>query len=93
MTKKEKFEVTVAAFEALLSKNKLWEAYLTNHNSHIPGRNKEQIYTDWKEWASSIPPYLWCSSAFAWDYTEQGYRIWMDFSYEWLLWICSNLNK
>lgn len=93
MTKKEKFEVSVAAFEALLSKNKLWLKYLVNFcNCTLKGRS-EEVYTDWKKWASLTPQDQWCAGAFGWNTTQQGRKIWKDLDYQWLIWICKNLKK
>lgn len=93
LSKFEKHDVAVAAFEALLGRNKLWEKYMTNFNHDRLHGHSTEIYTDWKAWASFTPPYQWCSSAFVWDYTTQGNDIWKNLDYEWLRWICQNLNK
>ena len=93
MTKKEKFEVAVAAFEALLGKHLLWEEYLTTFNLRRLGGTSSEIYIDWKEWASITPKHQWCQSAFVWDNTPLGHDTWRNFDYLWLMWICDNLNK
>ena len=93
MTKKEKFDVAVAAFEALLDKNKLWEEYLMNFSKCKLKGDLQEIYTNWKNWASSTPPYQWVAGGFIWDSTPQGHTTWHYFDYDWLKWICKNLNK
>lgn len=92
MTKKEKFNVAVAAFEELLGKHQLWEEYLTTFNLRRLGGTSQDIYADWKEWASSTPKYQWCQSAFIWEHTPLGHETWRNFNYNWLTWICENLN-
>lgn len=93
MTKKEKFNVTVATFEKLLSQNKLWREYYANIGEQNVCMDEDKIYTSWKEWALSVPPYQWVASAFIWDKTPQENETWMHFDYIWLQWICRNLNK
>lgn len=93
MKQEEKFEVAVAAFEALLHENKLWKEYFTNFNHSKSYRIQGEIYTSWKEWLTNAPMYQWLSGAFIWDRTQQGHSTWRDLDYEWLKWICKNLNK
>ncbi len=64
MTKNEKFEISVAAFEALLGKNKLWSEYLMNFCHCQLNGDSAGIYTDWKKWLSFTPQHQWLSSAF-----------------------------
>lgn len=93
MTKKEKFNVAVAAFEALLSRNELWEAYMVNFSKCQLKGDSQEIYTKWKNWALNIPQNDWISSAFFWQGTPQERETWMHLDYYWLQWICSNLNN
>lgn len=93
MTKQEKFDVAVAAFEALLKTDKLWREYFTNITTSKPNVITNEVYTSWKDWALNTPTYQWCSGAFIWDKTQQGHSIWRDFDYAWLKWICRNLNN
>lgn len=93
MKQEEKFEIAVAAFEALLGKNKLWEEYLLNFNKYNPHGHSEGIYTNWKQWAVNIPPYRWIASAFIWEDTRPLHYAWKELDYMWLVWICENLNN
>lgn len=93
MKRKEKFEVTAAAFEALLGNNQLWEEYMKHFNRDQLCGQSEEIYTDWKKWARDTPVYHWVSCAFVWSKTPHGRNTWIDFNYAWLLWICMNLNN
>lgn len=93
MTKKEKFDVAVAAFEALLGKNELWKAYLLNFNQCNQWYKSDEFYTSWKKWALHTRPFQWVASAFWWHETPQQHCVWRDLDYQWLQWICRNLNK
>lgn len=93
MTEKEKFNVAVAAFEALLGKNKLWEAYLMNFSKCELKGDSQEIYTNWKNWALLTPPYQWVAGAFIWDETPQEHETWQYIDYRWLQRICRHLNK
>lgn len=93
MTKQEKFEVTVAAFEALLEKHELWSAYLINYSRSHQISNSEGIYNVWKEWALYMPPYKWVACAFVWSDTPETKDPWRELDYNWLIWICENLDK
>lgn len=92
MTKKEKFDVAVAAFEALLSKNKLWEAYLLNFKQFNTDGDSTGVYTEWKKWANDTHLHQWVASAFVWNETQQHRYTWKELDYAWLQWICRNLN-
>lgn len=93
LSRSEKHDVAVAAFEALLGKNRLWKEYMTNFNHSKLGGTSTEIYTDWKAWASFTPLYQWCCGAFVWQDTPQEHDTWRDFDYEWHRYICRNLNK
>ena len=93
MTKKEKFEVAAAAFEALLGRNSMWKQYMQRFYLCKHLGNSDTIYTTWKKWAKSTPVHKWVKCAFVWSDTPQGHEIWRDIDYDWLTWICDNLNK
>lgn len=93
MTKKEKINVAVAAFEELLEKNKLWSEYLINFSRSHKISNLDGIYSLWKKWALNTPPYKWVASAFIWRETPETKYPWRELDYGWLIWICENLNK
>lgn len=93
MTKKEKFNVTVAAFEALLEKNKLWSKYMANFRRSNKINNSGIIYISWKEWASKTHPHKWLASAFIWEETPENVYPWRELDYAWLIWICENLDN
>lgn len=84
------FDVTVAAFEALIRRSELWEEFLIYFNRSNPDRNLGEPYASWREWAFQTPPFQWVASAFLWDTTPQGRYIWRDLDYNWLQWICRN---
>lgn len=92
MTKKEKFDIMVAAFEALLAKHKLWREYYTNFKQFNTDGDSAGAYTEWKKWAYDTHLYQWVASAFVWNETPQDQKIWRRFDYEWLKLICRNLN-
>lgn len=91
--KNNDINVVVAAFEALLEKNKLWSRYLINFSQSYHLSNSENIYSSWKEWALLTPPYRWVSDAFFWKETIETRYTWRELDYAWLIWICENLNK
>lgn len=93
MTEQEKFDVTVAAFEALLVKNGLWKEYLINFRKSNPYRKSEEKFAFWKEWALPTPPFQWISGAFVWDDTPEGHLTWKEMDYTWLRVFCRNLNN
>lgn len=93
MANQEKFNVTVAAFEALLKKNELRSAYLINFSKSHQISNSEGIYNVWKEWALKYPPCKWVACAFFWSGTPETQYAWRELDYEWLIWITRNLNK
>lgn len=93
MTKKEKFDVAVAAFEALLRNNKLWHEYLRNVCLGKNFDGSQTIYTTWKKWASNTPPYQWITGAFTWEATPQRHNTWRNLDYEWHRCICRKLNE
>ena len=90
MKQEEKFEIAVAAFEALLAKRNLWRKYYANLDAHILHHGSDEIYTDWKEWAKRTPIHKWIKCAFVWNDTPQGYNTWRLLDYAWLTWNCDN---
>lgn len=93
MTKKEKFEVAAAAFEALLGRNNLFNCYKKNFYLCKHLGSSDDIYTTWKMWAKDVPVHMWITGAFVWEETLQGHAAWHDIDYDWLRWLCANLNK
>lgn len=93
MTKQEKLDVTVEAFEAVLEQRKLRSAYLINFGKSYQISNLEKIYTLWKEWTLHTPPYQWVASAFIWEGTPERHCAWRNLDYTWLIWVSENLNK
>lgn len=93
MSKQEKFDVTVAAFEALLKERNLREEYFVTLNLRKFGGTSKEIYTDWKKWALQTQPYGWIECAFVWENTPLGYATWKNLDYAWLKWILRNLNN
>ena len=93
MTKKERFNVAVAAFEALLANSGLTKVYMDSFCCQRLGGQSDNIYTDWKNWASLTQVDMWLTAAFKWDYTSIDFESWRDIDYTWLRWICTNLIK
>lgn len=92
MIKKEKFDVTVAAFEALLTDQNLWNAYYVNFKETNGKDKSTETYTEWKKWAYATPPSKWVSCAFIWDETPQRHWTWREFEYRWLKRVCEYLK-
>ena len=93
MTKQEKFDVAVAAFEALLKECNLWEDYFVTLNQRKFEGTSTEIYTDWKKWALELHPSSWVVCAFVWENTPLGYATWRNLNYRWIKWVCRNLNN
>lgn len=93
MKQGENFEIAVAAFEALLRNNGLWEEYMKYFNLHQLDGQSEEIYTDWKKWARETHVYHWITCAFVWNQALHSRDTWKHLNFAWLLCICVNTNN
>lgn len=93
MTKKEKFEVAVARFEAFLSAGNLAEQYFLEFREEWLDGDSDENYTRWLRWAKERKPHLWVSAAFDWQNTSKGVDVWSNFDHMWLTWLCVILYK
>lgn len=93
MKQKEEFEVAVAAFQGLLSRNGVYLDYLSAwHRSHRCNYG-DTIRQCWIKWIDKRSPYDWLSSAFLWDAYNIPHQVWRDINRKWTEWISQNLNN
>lgn len=93
MTKKEKFNVAVAVFEAFLKRVNANTLYFKEWEEQNEYKGTTNVFYAWREWAKRWHPYLWISSAFTWNETDQGLNFWHTRHCMWKRYLKDNLNN
>ena len=93
MTKKEKFDVAVAAFEAFLKRENAYGSYFREWEVQNEYQGTANVFYAWREWAKRWDPSLWIQSAFTWSKTNQGIDFWYTRQCEWVICMRENLKK
>lgn len=93
MTRQEKFDVTVAAFEAFLKKENAHTFYFKEWKKQKKYHDAGNDFHIWRVWAKVIHPESWISGAFVWRDTEKGYNYCRTINAAWIIWYSKKLNN
>ena len=87
------FDVLVAAFEALLSRNGVRVDYYAMWARFRTLSYGDTIEQQWRTWAGNYDPSEWLFRAFMYDITNIPSCVWSDIESQWYGWISDSLNK
>lgn len=93
MTREEKFNVAVAAFEAFLKKGNAHTSYFQEWEKRKDYHGTANVFYAWREWAKSEKPSSWIIGAFVWRETDRGRTYWSTLHLAWKRYLKDNLNK
>lgn len=93
MTKEEKFDVSVSALEAMLTKRGIYLDYFSAWKISHGCDYGKTIRESWVYWLRHREPKFWISSAFKWSvYNIPGF-VWKNTNDDWQEWISANINN
>lgn len=93
LSKSEKHDVAVAAFEALLKQHGAHRAYFNAWELQHEYKGSANVFYAWKEWARMKNPIVWIQTAFVWSGTEKGFQFWYDMHITWIRNYRKNFKK
>lgn len=87
------FDVLIAAFDAMLSRNGIRLDYYATWAERHPVTYGSTLYQDWLRWAKLGSPKCWLLGAFDFFSTNIPNKVWINLSSQWLNYLKANLKK
>lgn len=93
MIEKEKFEVLVAAFEALLKQEGAHRSFFEEWAKSTDYKGTANPFFAWRESIKLAHPSVWLMYAFEWSRSKNGLGYWYVINKQWTSWLKRNLYK
>lgn len=93
LSRSEKHDVAVAAFEALLNKYGAHKEYFDEFRKYNKCDIASDTFCEWRSWAKMTDPLFWLKDAFVWNATDRDFPFWYRISVEWSGYYMQHLNS